>query len=89
MQQVTYSLTEERRKRKSVHAKEAGQSLGRLKLRGSIGITSGSSHLGVQAVQDGGGRVHGRYMDATWTLHGHCMCGSEVTSAAAATCASN
>mmetsp|Transcript_9683 Transcript_9683/g.24082 ORF Transcript_9683/g.24082 Transcript_9683/m.24082 type:complete len:568 (-) Transcript_9683:829-2532(-) len=36
---------EDRRKRKSVHAKEAGQSLGLLKLLGSIGMTRGSCHL--------------------------------------------
>ena len=69
-----------------MHENEAGQSLGRLKLLGSIGMTSGSCHLGVQGalkillkrfplrrVQGGGGRVQGRCMDAAGTLHGRCM----------------
>ena len=63
-----------------MHENEAGQSLGRLKLLGSIGMTSGSCHLGVQgSVQGGGGRVQGRCMDAAWTLHmrlGYDLCGS-------------
>ena len=35
-----------------MHAKEAGQSLGLLKLLGSIGITRGSCHLGVHGVRE-------------------------------------
>jgi len=51
-----------------VHAKEAGQSLGLLKLLGSIGITRGSCHLGVHGVRGGGGMV-----GCIWALHGRCM----------------
>ena len=70
-----------------MHENEAGQSLGRLKLLGSIGMTSGSCHLGVQGIVY---RVEAvECMDAAWTLHGRCTCGSGMTSAAAATCASN
>ena len=59
---------------KSVHPKAPGQSLGRLKLLGSIGMTIGRCHLCVQVcanvcremcVQAGGGGQRCRYTVGT------------------------
>ena len=54
-----------------MHAKEAGQSLGLLKLLGSIGMTRGSCHLGVHGVH--GVRGGGGMVECIWALHGRCM----------------